>query len=64
LGNNEEEEGADAREEECGCGGKASKDWNKECCSKHGSDMLQAKSDGKWPAQALIWGYDFSRFDR
>jgi len=26
--------------------------------------MLQAKSDGKWPAQALIWGYDFSRFDR
>jgi hypothetical protein len=64
LGNDEEEECANAREEECGRGGKAGKNWNKECGSEHCGDMLQAKADGKWPAQTLIGGYNFSRFDR
>ena len=29
-----------------------------------GAELLQAKADGKWPAQTLIGGYNFSRFDR
>ncbi len=58
----EKDQCADTREENCGVGIKTHDNGSKNSCSKHGEHMLQAKENGLSPGKPLIWRDDASRF--
>ena len=56
AGNQQEEDGADTREEQGGCRREAGDNRHEEGCAEHGDHVLRTDTDGNRPGEALVRG--------